>query len=122
MEKRPDKLWARKRSRFRYRVQVAGSEKRPRLAVFRSLKHIYVQAIDDQRSVTLASACTLDKEFRSSGFRGNNVEGARKIGEMIGKKLVEKGFQGATFDRGGFRYRGRVKALGEGARAAGLKI
>jgi len=122
MEKRPDKLWARKRARFRYRFQVTGSDKRPRLAVFRSLKHIYVQAIDDHLAVTVASASTRDKDFRSSGLRGNNVEGARKIGELIGKKLVDKGLRGATFDRGGFRYRGRVKALGEGARAAGIKI
>ena len=122
MEKRPDKVWARKRSRFRYRRGVLGTEKRPRLAVYRSLKHIYVQAIDDQRSVTLASVSSRDKDFRGSGLRGSNVEGARRIGELIGQKLRENGFQGATFDRGGFQYHGRVKAVGEGARAAGLKF
>jgi large subunit ribosomal protein L18 len=122
VETRPDKRGAKRRVRFRYRNKVTGSATRPRVAVFRSLKHIYVQAIDDEGGVTLASVSSLDKEFRGENLRGSNVAGAKRIGELIGERLVAKGLQTAVFDRGGNRYHGRVRAVADGAREKGLKI
>jgi large subunit ribosomal protein L18 len=122
VETRPDKSGARRRARFRYRNKVLGSATRPRLAVFRSLKHIYAQAIDDEKGVTLASVSSLDKEFRGEKLRGSNVAGARRIGELLAERLKAKGLQNAVFDRGGNRYHGRVRAVAEGAREKGLKI
>jgi large subunit ribosomal protein L18 len=122
VETRSDKRGARRRIRFRYRDKVAGSAERPRIAVFRSLKQIYVQAIDDDHGVTLASVSSLDKEFRGTKLRGNNIEGAKRVGELIAERLKTKGLEGAVFDRGGNRYHGRVRAVAEGARAKGLKI
>ena len=92
---------------------------RPRLDVFRSAKHIYAQIIDDEQGVTLVSASTMDKDFE--GF-GGNVEAASAIGKKIAAKALEKGITEVVFDRGGFVYHGRVKALAEGAREGGLKL
>lgn len=105
---------------FRIRKKVSGTHEFPRLAVHRSGKHIYVQAIDDVSGVTLASASTLDKELRSELKSGANVEAAKQVGLLVGKRLKDKGVECVVFDRGGFLYHGRVAALADGAREAGL--
>jgi large subunit ribosomal protein L18 len=122
MDRRNDKSKVRKARRSRYRAKVSGVPERPRLAVHRTLSHIYVQAIDDAKGVTLASASTLDKEIRKTVKNGGNVAAARSVGEAIAKRLVENGITRVVFDRGGYLYHGRVKALGEAAREHGLEI
>ncbi|MBQ8868710.1 MAG: 50S ribosomal protein L18, partial [Oscillospiraceae bacterium] len=99
--------------------KVSGTPECPRLDVFRSAKHIYVQVIDDVNGVTLASASTVEKDF---GAYGGNKEAAKKVGEMIAKRALEKGIENVVFDRGGYIYHGRVKELAEGAREGGLKF
>ena len=103
----------------RVRAHISGTAERPRLDVFRSAKHIYAQVIDDDKGVTLASASSMDKDFDANG---GNIEGAKKVGEAIAKKCLEKGITEVVYDRGGFVYHGRVQALAEGAREAGLKL
>ena len=103
----------------RIRKNLSGTPEMPRLCVFRSNKNIYVQVIDDVNGVTLAAASTLDKDF--SGY-GGNKEAAKKVGEAIAKKALDKGIDTVAFDRGGFLYHGRVKELADGAREAGLKF
>jgi len=104
----------------RVRSHLKGTLERPRLNVFRSLKHIYAQAIVDMDGKTLASASTLSPELKeSSGYTGN-IEAAKKVGELIAKKCLEKGIQKVVFDRNGYLYHGRVKALAEAARMNGL--
>ncbi len=90
--------------------------------VYRSEKHIYAQLIDDVKGVTLASASTLDKELRDQVENGGNIEAARKVGELIAKRGKEAGIYGVVFDRGGYLYHGRVKALADAAREAGLEF
>jgi large subunit ribosomal protein L18 len=102
----------------RIRKKVRGSAARPRLAIFRSLNHIYAQVIDDDNGVTIASASTTEKDLR--GATGGNIEAARRVGQAIAERLREKGVTAVVFDRGGFRYHGRVKALTDAAREAGL--
>lgn len=109
---------ARKRIHLRIRKKVTGTATRPRLAVFRSAKHIYVQAIDDVAGKTLASASSREKD---SG-PGGNVKGAVEVGKRIAERCREQGIEEAVFDRGGFNYHGRVKALADAAREAGLKF
>ena len=103
----------------RVRKTVFGTPERPRMAVFKSLKNISVQIIDDVNHKTLVSASSLDKEF--NGY-GGNKEAAKKVGEMIGKRALDKGIETVCFDRGGNLYHGRVKELADGAREAGLKF
>ena len=103
----------------RTRANIHGTAERPRLNVFRSTKHIYAQLIDDVNGVTLASASSMDKGFEGNG---GNVEGARKVGELIAKNAADKGISDVVFDRGGYLYHGRVQALAEGARENGLKF
>lgn len=119
MVKKPDKNEARLRRHRRVRGRISGTAMRPRLDVFRSSKHIYAQVIDDVAGVTLCSASTVEKGFEGSG---GNVEAANKVGKMIAEKALEKGINEVVFDRGGFVYHGRVKALAEGAREGGLKL
>jgi large subunit ribosomal protein L18 len=113
----------RKRRQFRIRKKISGSAQNPRLSVFRSARHIYVQAVDDLTGHTLASASTQDKEVRGQvkGSAGNK-EAAAVVGKAIGERLKKIGIENVVFDRGGNRYMGRVKALAEGARESGLKI
>ena len=111
-----------KRRERRVRSKIFGTAERPRLSVHRSNAHIYAQVIDDADGKTICSASTLDAEFRATGKIGSNVEAAEKIGELVGKRAVEKGVTEVTFDRGGRLYHGRVKALADGARSAGLKF
>jgi len=115
-----DKNTTRKRRHARVRKTVSGTVTRPRLNVYRSNKNIYAQLIDDANGSTLASASTVDKELglESTG----NVEAAKKVGELIAKRAQDKGVTSVVFDRGGYLYHGRVKALAEGAREAGLEF
>ncbi|MCY4106297.1 MAG: 50S ribosomal protein L18 [Chloroflexi bacterium] len=113
---------ARKRRQRRIRARVQGSAERPRLNVFRSANHIYAQLIDDGAGVTLASASTLDQALREAIASLKKAEAARLVGQALGERALAAGLQEAVFDRGGYRYHGRVAALAEGARAAGLKI
>lgn len=122
MEKMIDKERSRRIIKFRIRKKMQGTIERPRLVVFKSLKHIYVQVVDDASGKTLASASTLDKDCRSKIKSGGNIEAAKVVGESIAQKLKEKGAESVVFDRGGYLYHGRVKALAEAARAAGLKF
>lgn len=113
---------ARLRKHKRIRKKIAGTPDRPRLAVYRSLAQIYAQAIDDTTGKTIAAASTVEKEFRAGDGSGGNISAAKVIGENIAKRLLEKGIENVIFDRGGFMYHGRVKALAEAAREAGLKF
>ena len=106
----------------RVRKDLHGTPERPRLCVFRSNKNISVQIIDDVNGVTLAAASTLDKELKGQIEYGGNKEAAKKVGEAIAKRALEKGIETVAFDRGGFLYHGRVKDLADGAREAGLKF
>jgi len=115
-----DRNAVRKRRHARVRKKIFGTAERPRLNVFRSNKHIYAQIIDDMKAVTLVSASTLDKEFdlESTG----NIEAAKKVGELVAKRALAKGIKKVVFDRGGYLYHGRVKALADAAREAGLEF
>ncbi len=119
MIKRADSNKARAKRHARVRAKISGTPERPRLNVFRSAKHIYAQLIDDVNGVTLASASTMDKEFEGAG---GNVEAARKVGQMIAKRALDKDINEVVFDRGGYLYHGRVKELAEGAREGGLNF
>lgn len=109
----------RKRIHERIRSRLSGSPERPRLAVFRSVNHIYAQVIDDQQGHTLAAAASTEKSLKG---KGGNVEGAKLIGKTVAERAKEKGITKVVFDRGGYLYHGRVKALADAARAAGLEF
>jgi len=116
------KVLSRKRRHRRIRKKVYGTAERPRLVVFRSNNHIYAQIINDDAGHTIISASTLDREMASfNGHRGNR-DAARKVGEILAKKALDKGVKKVVFDRGGFLYHGRVKALADGAREGGLEF
>ncbi|HJX89522.1 MAG TPA: 50S ribosomal protein L18 [Pyrinomonadaceae bacterium] len=102
----------------RIRRKVKGSTDRPRLAIYRSLNHIYAQVIDDREGQTLVSASTIEKDLR--GNTGGNLDAARRIGQAIAERAIAKGIEQVVFDRGGYLYHGRIKALTDAARAAGL--
>ncbi|GGA53803.1 50S ribosomal protein L18 [Kroppenstedtia guangzhouensis] len=122
MIQKPDRNKNRKRRHIRVRRKVMGTPDRPRLNVFRSSNNIYAQVIDDVQGNTLVSASTLDAEVKAKGIHGGNVEAARKVGELVAKRAGEKGIKQVIFDRGGYLYHGRIKALAEGAREGGLKF
>jgi large subunit ribosomal protein L18 len=105
---------------FRIRKKVSGTHEFPRLAIHRSGKHIYAQAIDDVNGVTIAAASSLDKELRAEMPSGANISAAKRVGELVGKRLKDLGIECIVFDRGGFLYHGRIAALADGAREAGL--
>lgn len=113
---------ARIRRHKRVRKHISGTAERPRLAVYRSLAEIYAQVIDDGAGRTLAAASTLDRELRGKLAGKTKTEQARLVGELIGKRAAEKGIRQVVFDRGGFRYIGRVKSLADGARESGLEF
>jgi large subunit ribosomal protein L18 len=102
----------------RIRRKVKGNTERPRLAIYRSLNHIYAQVIDDLNGQTLVSASSTEKDLR--GNTGGNLDAARRIGQVIAERAIAKGIEEVVFDRGGYLYHGRIKALTEAARAAGL--
>ncbi|WP_041695510.1 50S ribosomal protein L18 [Alicyclobacillus acidocaldarius] len=114
---KPNRNETRKRRHVRVRAKVFGTPERPRLNVFRSNKHIYAQLIDDTIGHTIAAASSLEKGFEGNG---GNVEGARKVGRMIAERALAKGYKKVVFDRGGYLYHGRVRALADAAREAGL--
>jgi large subunit ribosomal protein L18 len=122
MQKTIDRSAIRRRIRYRIRAKFAGTAEKPRLAVFRSDKHIYAQAIDDGSGRTIAYASSLDADVKTSVKRGGNVEAAKAVGGVIAARLKDKGIEGVIFDRGGYLYHGRVKALADAAREAGLKF
>ena len=119
---RQSRAVARKKRHQRVRKRVFGTPARPRLNVFRSLKHIYAQVIDDERGHTLAAASTLDPELRPRLKGLKKTEQARLVGELVAKRALARGIKQVVFDRGGYRYHGRVRALAEGSRAGGLEF
>ncbi len=117
-----EKELRRRRRHKRVRKKVYGTRERPRLCVFRSHKHIYAQLIDDDEGRVLLAVSSLSPEFKKTGKKGSNQEGAKEVGIILGKIAREKGIEKVVFDRGGYKYHGRVKALAEGARSQGLKF
>lgn len=113
---------ARKRRHDRVRARIAGTPERPRLNVYRSLGNIYAQIIDDVAGHTLASASTIDRELRGQVEGKNKSDAAKLVGALVAKRAQEVGVKQVVFDRGGYRYHGRVKALADGAREAGLEF
>ena len=115
----------RDRIKLRLRKRIVGSAERPRLTVFRSIAHIYVQAVDDATGTTVAAASTAEPAVKAKmpeKVRGGNIAGAELIGQTIAERLIAKGLKKAVFDRNGFLYHGRVKAVAEAARKAGLEF
>lgn len=117
-----DRNKSRERRHRRVRGRISGTPERPRLNVYRSNKHIYAQVIDDVSGRTIVSASTLDKEFAGQEEHGSTMEAARKIGELVAKRALEKGLSAVVFDRGGYLYHGRIQALADAAREAGLQF
>lgn len=113
---------ARYRRHVRVRAKVKGTTSEPRLCVFRSLNHIYAQVIDDSQGNTLASASTMDAEIRSEVDGKNKAARSELVGSLVAKRALSKGIKQVAFDRGGYKYHGRVKALAEAARKEGLKF
>ena len=110
------------RRRRRVRQKISGTSNTPRLSVFRSLKHIYAQLINDELGVTLAEASTLSPELKETVANGSNIEAAQRVGALIARKAKQQEIEVAIFDRGGHLYHGRIKALAEAAREEGLKF
>ena len=119
MIKKEEKKEIRHRVHKRIRRKLAGTAERPRLAVFHSVAHIYAQVIDDSKGATLVSASSVDKGGRTNG---GNVAAAKTIGKLVAERAKEKGIKTVVFDRGGYQYHGRVKALADAAREAGLEF
>ena len=113
---------ARDKVRRRIRSRVQGTSERPRLSIFKSLNHVYAQVIDDGRGVTLVAASSLDSGFTAEMKPGKNVAAARKVGELVATRAKDKGVTRVVFDRGGYPYHGKVKALAESARENGLEF
>ncbi len=117
-----------KKERFQLRRQrvkdklYLSQKNKPRLCVFRSSRYIYAQILDDRKGITIASASSLEKELKGKMKSGKNIETARKVGELIGKRAIEKGVKEVCFDRNGLMYHGRIKALAEASRKCGLKF
>lgn len=122
MINKPCKNETRKRKHVRVRRKVTGTSERPRLCVFRSLSNVYAQIIDDSKGVTLASASSLDKEIKDALAFSGNIEGSKAVGKLIAERALANGIETVVFDRGGYIYHGRVAALAEAAREAGLKF
>ena len=122
MDKQKAKKLGLERRKRRVRAKVSGTPERPRLSVHRTNAHIYAQVINDVDAATICSASTLDPEFRATGKLGSNKEAAEFVGELVARRALEKGIDTVVFDRSGSLYHGRVKALADGARNAGLKF
>jgi large subunit ribosomal protein L18 len=119
MIRKIEKKEIRNRIHQRIRRKLSGTKERPRLAVFRSVAHIYAQVIDDVEGRTLASASSVDKDGKT---KGGNVAAAKAIGKLVAERAKEKGVKRVVFDRGGYQYHGRIKALADAAREAGLEF
>lgn len=117
-----DKNKARQKRHLRVRKKIQGTQARPRLNIFRSSKHMYAQLIDDVNGVTIAAASTQDKELKGQFENGGNAEAAQKVGALVAQRAKEKGISQVVFDRGGYLYHGRVQALADAAREAGLEF
>ena len=122
MLQKPDKNVSRKKRHSRVRKNLSGTQQRPRLNVFRSLKHIYAQIINDETGTTLVSASTMDKEISATMDSGGNVNAAAIVGKLRAGRVLAKGISKVVFDRGGYLYHGRVAALAAAAREAGLEF
>jgi len=122
MSKNVSRTFLRRRRHRRVRKRLAGRSDCPRLNVFRSLNHIYVQVIDDEKGQTLVSASTLDSEVRQAIAGLPRAEQAKQVGLVVARRAKAKGIESVVFDRGGYKYHGRVKALAEGAREGGLEF
>jgi len=118
--RRGDKNVARSRRHVRVRKKVSGTVARPRLVVSRSTRHVFVQVVDDVAGVTLASASTMEGDLRDQD--GDKIAKARKVGELVARRAKDAGVESVVFDRGGNRYHGRVAAIADGAREAGLSL
>ncbi len=113
---------ARERRHKRIRKKISGTPARPRLTVYRSLNHIYAQIVDDLKGQTLATASSLDKEFRDIAHHKGNVKTAKLVGELVAKRALEKGIKKVVLDKGGYLYHGTIKALADASREAGLEF
>ena len=122
MIKKQSRSEVRAKKHLKVRKRISGTPERPRMAVFRSNNHMYVQVIDDVAGNTLVSASTLQGEVKEGLEKTNNIDAAAKLGSVIAKKAIDKGIKTVVFDRGGFIYQGKVKALAEAAREAGLEF
>ena len=118
----PNRRAIRENIHRRIRSQVTGTAERPRLAIFRSSKHIYAQIIDDSKGHTLAAASSLDKELKGKLRTGADKAAAAEVGRLVAERAVKAGVEAVVFDRGGYKYHGRVKALADAAREGGLKF
>jgi len=117
-----DKKTARKRRHFRIRNRMTGTPDKPRMVVNRSLKHMYVQIIDDLNGHTLVAASTVDNDLRDQLEKSGNIDAAKKVGELAAERALEKDIQKVVFDRAGYKYHGRVQALADAAREKGLEF
>ncbi len=122
MIKRADRRQLRLMRHKRLRKKIFGTPERPRLAVFKSEKHIYAQIIDDTTARTLVAASTVEKDIKERVKKTWNIEAAKEIGKVISQRALEKGYKNVVFDRGGHKYHGRIKALADAAREAGLEF
>ncbi|MBE7057352.1 MAG: 50S ribosomal protein L18 [Ruminococcaceae bacterium] len=122
MIKKVNRKEVRVRKHVRVRKKISGTAECPRLAVFRSASHIYAQIIDDDKGVTLVAASSLDKAIKEKVEFGGNVEAAKEVGKLVAEKAIEAGITDVVFDRGGYMYHGRIQALADSAREAGLKF
>jgi large subunit ribosomal protein L18 len=122
MNKIPNRRATRIRRHIRLRTHLEGGPMRPRLAIFRSLHHVYAQLIDDASGRTLAAASTTDADLRKALKSPSGAEGAAAVGKVVAERALKSGIETVVFDRGGFPYHGRIKALAEAARSAGLKF
>jgi large subunit ribosomal protein L18 len=122
MIKKQSRVEVRVKKHMKVRNRLSGTAERPRLAVFRSNNHMYAQIIDDTVGNTLVSASTLQKDVKDGLTKTNNVEAATKLGEVIAQRALDKGITNVVFDRGGFIYQGKIKALADAAREAGLQF
>ncbi len=113
---------SRKRRHVRVRKKVRGLTARPRISVFKSSKHIYAQIIDDEKGITLVSSSTLEKEIMDNFKHGGNRDAAKKVGELLARRALEKGVRQVVFDRSGYPYHGRLSALADSAREVGLEF
>ncbi len=122
MIKKPSRSAARAKRHYRLRNKISGTAEQPRLAVFRSNMHIYAQIIDDTVGNTLCAASTMEADIKAKVEKTNDVEAAKAVGEAIAKKALDKGITTVVFDRGGFVYHGKIQALADSAREAGLQF
>lgn len=122
MINKPSRADGRIKRHYRIRNKISGTAQKPRLAVFRSNKHIYAQIIDDTIGNTLAAASTMEAAVKDKIEKTSDIEAAKAVGEAIAKKAIEKGINTVVFDRGGFVYHGKIQALAEAAREAGLQF